>query len=147
MAKEQPFYAWRMTDVCVIVEDLGRAITFYRDSAGFKLRRHAPGFADFTTEGVTLALWERRHLAEHVGIESRGGTGGRGSMSAVEVDSPERVEAMHLELSSRGVCFLKEPKWYVWNAYACYFEDPDGHLWEIYAWGIQGHAGLIPISE
>ncbi len=145
MAEGRPFRSSRITDVCVIVEDLDRAMQFYRDVVGFKLRRHAPGFADFATEGVTLALWERRHLALHVGIESF--SGGRGAMSAVEVDSPERVDAMHRELSSQGVRFLKVPKWYAWNAYAAYFEDPDGHLWEIYAWGVEGHAGLIAIGE
>jgi catechol 2,3-dioxygenase-like lactoylglutathione lyase family enzyme len=144
MAEERPFQEVRITDVCVLVEDLDRAMNFYRDLVGFRLRRHAPGFADFVTDGVTLALWERRHLAEHVGIDKAAGSG---SMSAVEMESPGRVEAVHMELSGRGVSFLKPPKWYAWNAYACYFEDPDGHLWEIYAWGIEGHAGLIPLEE
>jgi len=143
MAEERPFRELRITDVCILVEDLGRAMKFYRDLAGFRLRRHAPGFADFATDGITLALWERRHLAEHVGIDT---SGGRNSMTAVEVESPERVDVIHKELSDRGVRFLKPPQWYPWNAYACYFEDPDRHLWETYAWGTDGHAGLIAVS-
>ena len=51
-----------ISDVCFLVQDLERAITFYRDRVGFKLRRLAPGFADFFTAGVTLALWQVDHM-------------------------------------------------------------------------------------
>ena len=49
-----------ISDLCFLVEDLDRAIAFYRDRVGFKLRRLAPGFADFfpdlmaTTSTVTF---------------------------------------------------------------------------------------------
>ena len=46
-----------ISDICLLVQDLDRAIAFYRDRVGFQLRRLAPGFADFFTAGVTLALW------------------------------------------------------------------------------------------
>ena len=137
-----------ISDFCLIVEDLDRALVFYRDTVGLKLRRHATGFADFVTAGVTLALWERRHLVEHVGIaSSRPHDNLRASITAVQVDTPQEVEELYRVLGRRGVLFLKQPKWYAWNAYACYFEDPDHHLWEIYAWGEGGHAGLLEIAE
>lgn len=144
---DSTFQRATVSDFCLIVEDLPTALAFYRDVLGFALRRHAPGFADFATAGVTLALWERRHLIEHVGITSSSpGPGVRASMSAVQVASPEHVTAMHHALIDRGVLFLKPPQWYVWNAFACYFEDPDHHLWEIYAWGPEGHAGLFELA-
>ena len=134
-----------ITDACLIVEDLSPALEFYRDRVGFQLRRHAPGFADFASQGVTLALWERLHLQQHVGIDAtRLPASGRATMMAIEVASVGEVDQQHVQLTRRGIDFLQPPKWYPWNAYACYFEDLDGHLWEIYTWGEGGHAGLIP---
>jgi catechol 2,3-dioxygenase-like lactoylglutathione lyase family enzyme len=137
-----------ISDICFLVQDLDRAIEFYRDRVGFKLRRLAPGFADFFTAGVTLALWQVDHMQSHLrlprGLASKGGWR---TMAAVQVESSDRVHAMHQELSARGVLFLVEPQAYPWNAYACYFTDPEDNLWEIYAWLAGGHANLIYSSE
>jgi catechol 2,3-dioxygenase-like lactoylglutathione lyase family enzyme len=138
------FVAQTISDFCLLVQDLDAMMRFYRDTIGFKLRRHAPGFADFATDGVTLALWERNHFIEHVGVNLPQ-LGSSGSISAVEVRAPKNVDEYFRELTEKGVHFPVAPRWYAWNAYACYFEDPEHHLWEIYAWGKQGHAGLLPI--
>ena len=138
------FHAQAISDSCLLVEDLHAMTCFYRDTIGFKLRRHAPGFADFLTDGVTLALWERKHFIEHVGIDMPR-SGSSGAISAVEVRNPKKVDEYFRELTEKGVHFPAAPRWYVWNAYACYFEDPEHHLWEIYAWGEEGHAGLLPV--
>jgi catechol 2,3-dioxygenase-like lactoylglutathione lyase family enzyme len=133
-----------ISDICFLVEDLDRAIAFYRDQVGFKLRRVAPGFADFFTAGVTLALWQVGHMQSHLrlppGVAARGGWR---TMAAIQVESGDRVRAMHQELSARGVPFVVEPQAYPWNAYACYFTDPEDNLWEIYTWLEGGHANLI----
>ncbi len=135
-----------VSDICLIVENLPAAIVFYKDVLGFDLRRHAPGFADFSNRGSTLALWERSHLVEHVGIACPPSTGAPGtSMAAIEVASPEDLDRHHREMTGRGVTFLAPPRWYAWNAYACYFEDPEHHLWELYTWGPEGHAGLFEL--
>ena len=137
-----------ISDICFLVEDLDRAIQFYRDRVGFKLRRLAPGFADFFSAGVTLALWQVEHMQNHLRLPSRpGSTGGWRTMAAVQVESSDRVHAMHQELSARGVLFLVEPQAYPWNAYACYFTDPEDNLWEIYTWQEGGHANLIFSGE
>ena len=123
-----------ISDICFLVEDLDRAIAFYRDRVGFKLRRLAPGFADFFTAGVTLALWQVEHMRSHLhlppGLAARGGWR---TMAAIQVESSDQVQAMHQELSSRVVQFVAEPQAYPWNAYACYFTDPDNILWQLYA--------------
>jgi catechol 2,3-dioxygenase-like lactoylglutathione lyase family enzyme len=137
-----------ISDICFLVEDLDRAIQFYRDRVGFKLRRLAPGFADFFTAGVTLALWQVDHMQSHLrlprGLASKGGWR---AMAAVQVENSDRVHAMHQELSARGVSFLVEPRAYPWNAYACYFTDPEDNLWEIYTWLPGSHANLIYSGE
>lgn len=119
----------RISDICLLVQDLERAVTFYRDQVGFKLRRLAPGFADFFTGGVTLALWQVDHMQTHLQLPP-GPTqsGGWRTMAAIQVDSSEHVHLLHQELSARGVPFLVEPQSYPWNAYACYFKDPEDNL-------------------
>ena len=137
-----------ISDLCLLVQDLDRAIQFYRDRVGFKLRRLAPGFADFFTAGVTLALWQADHMQSHLhlppGLASKGGSR---TMAAVQVESSDRVHALYQELSARGVPFVAEPQSYPWNAYACYFTDPEDNLWEIYTWQEGGHANLIFSGE
>jgi catechol 2,3-dioxygenase-like lactoylglutathione lyase family enzyme len=137
-----------ISDFCLLVQDLERAIEFYRDRVGFKLRRLAPGFADFFTAGVTLALWQVDHMQAHLQLPPGMAAKGRWrTMAAVQVESRERVLAMHLELLARGVPFLVGPQAYPWNAYACYFTDPEDNLWEIYTWQEGGHANLIFSGE
>jgi uncharacterized protein len=130
-----------VSDVCFLVKDLDRSIAFYRDVVGFRLRRVAPGFADFFSPGVTLALWQIDHMQTHLQLPPRPG-GGR-TMAAVQVRDRARVDALHQELSARGVVFLRTPAAYPWNAYACYFADPEENLWEIYTWLEGGHANLL----
>jgi uncharacterized protein len=132
-----------ITDVCLLVDDLQRAIAFYRDQVGFRLRRLAPGFADFSSAGVTLALWQVDHMREHVKLPHRPGSGGWRTMAAVQVRDSRRVEELHRELLQRGVPFVAAPAAYPWNAYACYFTDPENNLWEIYTWLEGGHANLL----
>ena len=137
-----------ISDICFLVQDLDGAIAFYRDRVGFKLRRLAPGFADFFTAGVTLALWQVEHMRSHLqlppGLVARGDWR---TMAAIQVASSEQVRTMHQELSARGVTFVAGPQAYPWNAYACYFTDPEDNLWEIYSWQEGGHANLIFSGE
>ena len=137
-----------ISDICFVVEDLDRAIAFYRDCVGFQLRRLAPGFADFFTAGVTLALWQVGHMQSHLRLPPGfGARGGGRAMAAIQVENSERVRAMHQELCAQGVPFVLEPQAYPWNAYACYFTDPEDNLWEIYTWLEGGHANLIFSGE
>jgi uncharacterized protein len=138
----------KISDFCFLVQDLERAVHFYRDVVGFRLRRLAPGFADFFTGGATLALWQVDHMQTHLKLPP-GPAQRRGwrAMAAVHVDSSDMVQSMHRELAARGVPFVAEPQAYPWNAYACYFTDPDDNLWEIYSWQPGGHANLIFSGE
>lgn len=125
-----------ITDFCFLVEDIERSVAFYRDKFGFRLRTKAPGFADFTTKNVALALWEIDHIAATVGISNkRSGPGVHKAVGAIEVATGAEVDALYEELRGRGVdTFTSPPKEYPWRARCVYFTDPDEHLWEIYSW-------------
>jgi uncharacterized protein len=131
-----------ITDICFLVADIERASTFYVERLGFIPRRRAPGFADFKGAGVTLALWEISHIAENTGISGRMAPPGvHKACAAVELPSPEAVDATYAELMAIGVPFAGPPANYSWNARCCYFADPDDNLWEIYAWAPGGPIG------
>lgn len=124
-----------ITDICFLVESAERAIDFYVDKLGFKLRRRAEGFADFSGAGITLAVWEAEHMSRTTGVPNRRAAPGmRKVIAAVEVSPPATVDEIHAELVAVGVAILEPPANYPWNARGLYFADPDDNVWEVYAW-------------
>ena len=132
-----------ISDVCVLVEDLERSMRFYIDRLGFQLLHHAEGFADFSGAGLTLALWEIDHIAEHTGVSKTRGPGAHKACIAVKLASAAEVDSCYAELSAKGVVFQGPPADYAWNARCCYFAGPDDELWELYAWREGGPVGKL----
>jgi len=133
--------AIRISDICLLVEDIERTVDFYVNKLGYTLRRRAEGFADFKGNGVTLAAWELDHINAHTGVSNlRSPKEAHKACVAVELASPAEVDAYFESLSAKGVPFYGPPADYVWNARCAYFTDPDGTLWELYAW-LSGGAG------
>lgn len=137
-----------ITDICVLVEDISRAVDFYTTVLGFRLRRRAEGFADFHGEGVTLAAWEIDHIHRHCGVSNvRAPAGAHKACIAVRLAAPGDIDAMHRRLTGQGVRFVSPPADYPWNARAAYFTDPDDNVWEIYAWHAEGPKHDFDSSE
>jgi catechol 2,3-dioxygenase-like lactoylglutathione lyase family enzyme len=129
----------KITDICLIVHDIGRTVDFYVNVLGFKLRRRAEGFADFHSDGVTLAAWELDHMSAHSGISNiRAPAGAHKACVAVRLQTPADIDAAFLDLSAKGVKFTSDPADYPWNARCTYFTDPDDNVWELYAWYPEG---------
>jgi uncharacterized protein len=131
-----------ITDTCVLVRDIEASIAFYRDKLGFALQHRAPGFADFTGAGHTLALWERAHIARHAGVPVDGAASASLAI-AVRLPDAAALEAAYQELLEKGVAFVRPPADYPWNARCVYFSGPDGEVWELYAWLAGGAPGTI----
>jgi catechol 2,3-dioxygenase-like lactoylglutathione lyase family enzyme len=130
-----------ITDICLLVENVERTVEFYTTKLGFKLRRRAEGFADFHSNGITLAAWEHDHISAHTGVSNaRSPKGAHKACVAVELDSPDDVDRLYSELSGKGVPFQAPPRDYIWNARCVYFSDPDDTLWELYSW-LEGGPG------
>jgi uncharacterized protein len=124
-----------ITDVCFFVEDRDRSIDFYVNKVGFKLRMLAPGFADFRGAGIILAVWERRHFTEAIGLpDVAPAKGVFKACGAMEMRTPKVLDEAYQELQSRGVRFSGPPKQFPWAAYCTYFFDPDDNVWELYTW-------------
>ena len=131
-----------ITDTCVLVRDLEASIAFYRDKLGFAPQHRAPGFADFTGAGHTLALWERVHIATKTGVPVDLDAPA-GVVIAVKLPDAASLDDAYAELCAKGVAFIRPPANYPWNARCVYFAGPDGELWELYAWLAGGAPGKI----
>lgn len=129
----------KITDICILVDNIETTVDFYTQKLGFQLRRRAEGFADFHAPGVILAAWELDHINAHTKVVPN--TRARGvnkACIAVELDSPADIDALYTELLKKGVKFLAPPADYAWTARCVYFHDPDQTLWELYAWDSDG---------
>lgn len=129
-------------DVCILVTDIEKSIRFYTDKLGFKLKHRAPGFADFTGAGLTLALWERDHIAQHADVQVKPGSASA-VLIAVRLGSIAELDSVYEELKAAGVDFVRPPADYAWNARGAYFYGPDGETWELYAWLEGGAPGKV----
>jgi catechol 2,3-dioxygenase-like lactoylglutathione lyase family enzyme len=119
------------------VEDLERAVAFYRDGLGFptkgivgaELENGAVAFFNLAS-GLKLALWPRKSLAADAGLPL-------GAPSPLEfsighnVASREEVDGVMRQAKQAGAKIVKPARETFWGGYAGYFQDPDGHLWEV----------------
>lgn len=127
----------RVTVITLAVDDLERAVRFYRDALGLPTQgiigtefEHG-AVAFFALEaGLKLAVWSRTALAHDSGLKDI-------SRSSLEfslghnVRTREEVDSVMAEAERGGARIVKPAQDTFWGGYAGYFTDPDGHLWEI----------------
>ena len=127
----------RITLVTLAVDDLERAVAFYRDGLGFvtkgivgaEFENGAVAFFHLES-GLKLALWPGKSLAADSGLALAPASGGRFSL-AHNVASPEEVDAVMAQAERAGAHIAKRAQSTFYGGYAGYFQDPDGHLWEV----------------
>ena len=127
----------RVTLITLAVDDLERALRFYRDGLGLpsagivgeEFEHGAVAFLDLA-QGLKLAVWPRRSLAHDTGlpVTPRSATE---FCIAHNVASREEVDAVMEEARRAGATVTKPAGPTFWGGYAGYFQDPDGHLWEV----------------
>jgi uncharacterized glyoxalase superfamily protein PhnB len=119
------------------VDDLERAVLFYRDGLRFNTRgiigrefeNGAVAFFNLQS-GLKLALWPRKSLSADSGLPVQASSAvefsiGHNVTSAGEVDSVMRQAAR------AGARIVKPAQATFYGGNAGYFQDPDGHLWEV----------------
>jgi catechol 2,3-dioxygenase-like lactoylglutathione lyase family enzyme len=124
------------------VDDLERAVRFYRDGLGLEtpgivgteFEHGAVAFFDLQA-GLKLALWPRASLSHDSGIPQDPPSATELSLGH-NVASREEVDRVMEEARAAGAGIVKEAAETFWGGYAGYFQDPDGHLWEV-AWNPQ----------
>jgi len=127
----------RITLITLAVDDLDRALHFYRDGLGLategivgqEFEHGAVAFFDLA-HGLRLALWPRASLAHDSGL-AVAPPSATDFCLAHNVASREAVDAVMGEAQRAGGTVVKAAGDTFWGGYAGYFQDPDGHLWEV----------------
>ena len=111
------------------VRDLARARSFY-EGLGWTTRAGADDdVVFFQTGDMVLALWDRARLAEDSCVED--GPGWGGVTLALNLASPEEVDAAVEDARAAGARIGREPAETFWGGYSGIFLDPEGHPWEV----------------
>ena len=127
----------RITLVTLGVDDLERAVAFYRDGLGWptegiigkEFENGAVAFFELE-HGLRLALWPRRSIAADSGLAVQPRSATEFTL-AHNVASREQVDAAMDRAKSAGARIVKPAHETFYGGYAGYFQDPDGHLWEV----------------
>ena len=132
----------RVDVITLAVEDLERALRFYRDGLGFESRgvigtqwtdeeSGANGaIAAFKFEsGLLLSLYPRSDLAKDAAIPAGPARPGEFSLGQL-VQSRAEVDELIEKAEAAGAA-VTTPRDRPWGIYSGYFRDLDGHLWEI----------------
>ena len=138
----------RITLVTLGVDDLERAVAFYRDGLGWptegivgtEFEHGAVAFFEMQA-GLRLALWPRASLAHDAGLTSPSRGSGDFAL-AHNVASRDEVDQAMARASLAGATIVKAAAATFWGGYAGYFQDLDGHLWQI-AW----NPAMLPADE
>jgi len=129
----------RITLLTIGVDNLQRALTFYRDGLGLptkgivgqEFEHGAVVFFDLQS-GLKLALWERRNIAHDAGLP-QSGRGPTEFTIAHNVQTRTEVDVVMAQAATAGATIVKTAAETFWGGYTGYFLDPDEHLWEV-AW-------------
>lgn len=160
-AGRDPAMPPRLTVLTLGVDELARAVAFYRDGLGWptkgivgeELAHGAVAFFDLQP-GLRLALWARADLAHDLGISPSPASATECSLG-YNVASAEAVDAAMAVAARAGARIVKPAGRTFWGGYAGYFQDPDGHAWEVVwnpAWedapadSASAHAGAADVQ-
>jgi catechol 2,3-dioxygenase-like lactoylglutathione lyase family enzyme len=129
----------RISVLTLGVDDLDRAVRFYRDGLGLRtegivgteFEYGAVAFFEMHS-GLVLALWPRDSLARDSGLP-RSDPAPTDLSLGHNVSSRAEVDAVMAQATAAGATIVKPAGATFWGGYSGYFQDPDGHLWEI-AW-------------
>lgn len=127
----------RLTVLTLAVDDLDRALRFYRDGLGLptegivgaEFEHGAVAFFDLQN-GLRLALWPRESLAHDTGLPVGPSSPTECSLGH-NVSSRQEVETVMEQAEKAGARIVKPAADTFWGGFAGYFADPDGHLWEV----------------
>lgn len=127
----------RISVITLGVDDLERALHFYRDGLGLQtegiigkeFEHGAVAFFDLQA-GLKLALWPRASLVHDSGVPLAPASSSEFSLGH-NVSSKAEVDAVMLQAEQAGAQIIKAAHETFWGGYAGYFKDPDQHLWEV----------------
>lgn len=125
----------RINIICLGVQDMAKAIHFYRDCLGFETTETSdtPAVVFFNTTGTKFELYPLDLLAKDIGALAPPLAPGHfgGVTLAYNTQSKDEVNTVMETARRAGATILKEPQDAFWGGYHAYFSDPDGYVWEV----------------
>jgi catechol 2,3-dioxygenase-like lactoylglutathione lyase family enzyme len=131
----------RISIVTLGVSDLARSSAFYAALGWHRSAASSPEIVWFRTADSVLGLFPADDLAADAGLPPGGEPAFRGVTLAINLESPQAVDAALAVAVAAGAEIVKPPAATEWGGYSGYFEDPDGHLWEL------AHNPFFPFTE
>ncbi|MBO1905105.1 VOC family protein [Microvirga sp. 3-52] len=127
----------RISVLTLGVDDLERAVAFYRDGLGLatdgiigkEFEHGAVAFFDLQSQ-LKLAVWEQDDIAHDTGLPKTARCP-TGFTIGHNVSSRGEVYEVMERARRAGAAIFKEAQDTFYGGYAGYFQDPDGHVWEI----------------
>jgi len=133
----------RIHVITLAVDDLPRALAFYRDGLGLdsagvvgaEFRDDDTGAAGAVAMfnlrgGLILCVYPRPELAKDAGVPFAPPKSGEFSIGHAVAGRAD-VDTVLARAGAAGATVLAKPHDRPWGIYSGYFQDPDGHLWEI----------------
>jgi predicted enzyme related to lactoylglutathione lyase len=111
----------RIASVFYETADLDRAIEWYTRVLGLRIRFRIGAWAEFETEGASLALHRRRAVKR-----------GRGRPNATAIFEVADIRAARARLSERGVRLVGGVKPVGEHGFLAAFADPDGNVFQLW---------------
>lgn len=127
----------RISVITLGVDDLARAVSFYRDGLGLptqgiigtEFEHGAVAFFQLQP-GLKLALWPRTSVAHDTGLEASPASPTSLTIGH-NVACAEEVDAVMAQARRAGADIVKAAQTTFYGGYAGYFKDTEGHLWEV----------------
>ncbi|MBU5442670.1 VOC family protein [Paenibacillus sp. MSJ-34] len=127
----------RISVLTLGVDDLERALAFYRDGLGLptegivgtEFEHGAVAFFDLQN-GVKLAIWKREDLAHEAKVVRTHNSPTEFTIGH-NVASKEEVDQVMKQAGKAGATITDPAHDTFWGGYSGHFQDPDGHLWEV----------------
>lgn len=125
----------KIMQIAIVVTNQQKAVEFYTEKVGFEIKSDfsPPGGSRYVTVGpqgqdLEIMLWDRGSATDPSQKEvSKNWSPGRTPPIVMKVTD---CQALHRELSGRGVRFHQEPFVHPWGTSAT-FVDPDGNLFSM----------------
>ncbi len=123
--------------ITLAVEDLQRALDFYRDGLGLvtegiigqEFEQGAVVFFELQA-GLKLALWSKQSLQQDTGLTGTASSAAQITLGH-NVHSPLEVDQVLKQAKNAGAKILKPAQSTFYGGYAGYFQDLDSHIWEV----------------
>jgi catechol 2,3-dioxygenase-like lactoylglutathione lyase family enzyme len=124
----------RLDQIGIVVEDMGRALAFYRE-LGLEVPADADkeGHVEVTLRGGLRLAWDSVEVIRSFEPDWQPPSGGQRIVLAFRLDSPADVDKAYAHLEQLGYPGHKAPWDAFWGQRYAQVADPDGNVVDLFA--------------